>query len=52
MRIHLEERMAVAAPPEAVFAAVADWESQSAPSASARSPAATAASNAKVAPRS
>ena len=30
MRIHLEERVAVAAPPEAVFAAVADWEGQSA----------------------
>jgi carbon monoxide dehydrogenase subunit G len=28
--IHLEERVAVAAPPEAVFAAVADWEGQSA----------------------
>jgi len=30
VRIHLEERVAVAAPPEAVFAAVADWEGQSA----------------------
>ena len=30
MRVHLEERVAVAAPPEAVFAAVADWEGQSA----------------------
>ena len=29
MRIHLEERVAVAAPPEAVFQAVADWERQS-----------------------
>ena len=29
MRVHLEERVAVAAPPEAVFAAVADWEAQS-----------------------
>jgi carbon monoxide dehydrogenase subunit G len=29
VRIHLEERVAVAAPPEAVFAAVADWERQS-----------------------
>jgi carbon monoxide dehydrogenase subunit G len=30
VRVHLEERVAVAAPPEAVFAAVADWEGQSA----------------------
>ena len=30
MRVHLEQRVAVAAPPEAVFAAVADWEGQSA----------------------
>jgi Polyketide cyclase / dehydrase and lipid transport len=30
VRIHLEERVAIAAPPEAVFAAVADWEGQSA----------------------
>ena len=30
MRVHLEERVAVAAPPEAVFEAVADWERQSA----------------------
>jgi len=29
VRVHLEERVAVAAPPEAVFAAVADWERQS-----------------------
>jgi carbon monoxide dehydrogenase subunit G len=29
VRIHLEERVAVAAPPEAVFQAVADWERQS-----------------------
>ena len=29
MRVHLEERVAIAAPPEAVFAAVADWEGQS-----------------------
>jgi hypothetical protein len=29
MLVHLEERVAVAAPPEAVFAAVADWERQS-----------------------
>jgi uncharacterized protein YndB with AHSA1/START domain len=29
VRVHLEERVAVAAPPEAVFAAVADWEGQS-----------------------
>ena len=29
MRVHLEERVAIAAPPEAVFEAVADWESQS-----------------------
>ena len=29
MRVHLEERVAVAAPPEAVFQAVADWERQS-----------------------
>ena len=29
MRVHLEERVAVAAPPEAVFAAVADWKRQS-----------------------
>jgi hypothetical protein len=30
VRVHLEERVAIAAPPEAVFAAVADWEGQSA----------------------
>jgi carbon monoxide dehydrogenase subunit G len=30
MRVHLEERVAIAAPPEAVFEAVADWERQSA----------------------
>jgi carbon monoxide dehydrogenase subunit G len=30
VRVHLEQRVAVAAPPEAVFAAVADWERQSA----------------------
>jgi carbon monoxide dehydrogenase subunit G len=29
VRVHLEERVAVAAPPEAVFQAVADWERQS-----------------------
>jgi uncharacterized protein YndB with AHSA1/START domain len=29
VRVHLEERVAIAAPPEAVFAAVADWEGQS-----------------------
>ena len=29
MRVHLEERVAVAAPPEAVFAAVADFQAQS-----------------------
>jgi Polyketide cyclase / dehydrase and lipid transport len=29
VRVHLEERVAIAAPPEAVFAAVADWEAQS-----------------------
>jgi len=29
VRVHLEERVAVAASPEAVFAAVADWERQS-----------------------
>jgi carbon monoxide dehydrogenase subunit G len=29
VRVQLEERVAVAAPPEAVFAAVADWEGQS-----------------------
>ena len=29
MRVHLEERVAIAAPPEAVFEAVADWEGQS-----------------------
>ena len=29
MRVHLEERVAIAAPPGAVFAAVADWEGQS-----------------------
>ena len=29
MRVRLEERVAIAAPPEAVFAAVADWEGQS-----------------------
>jgi hypothetical protein len=28
VRVHLEERVAIAAPPEAVFAAVADWEGQ------------------------
>ena len=30
MHVHLEERVAIAAPPEAVFEAVADWERQSA----------------------
>jgi carbon monoxide dehydrogenase subunit G len=30
VHVHLEERVAVAAPPEAVFEAVADWERQSA----------------------
>jgi uncharacterized protein YndB with AHSA1/START domain len=30
VRVHLEERVAIAAPPEAVFDAVADWEGQSA----------------------
>jgi carbon monoxide dehydrogenase subunit G len=30
VNVHLEERVAVAAPPEAVFEAVADWERQSA----------------------
>ena len=29
MRVHLEGRVAIAAPPEAVFDAVADWEGQS-----------------------
>src|ERR671937_2680637 len=29
VRVHLEERVAVAAPPEGVFQAVADWERQS-----------------------
>ena len=29
VRAHLEERVAIAAPPEAVFAAVADWEGRS-----------------------
>ncbi|HEV2824846.1 MAG TPA: SRPBCC family protein, partial [Actinomycetota bacterium] len=29
MRVHLEERVAIAAPPEAVFEAVADWEGKS-----------------------
>jgi carbon monoxide dehydrogenase subunit G len=29
VRVHLEERVAVAAPPEAVFAAVADFQAQS-----------------------
>jgi carbon monoxide dehydrogenase subunit G len=29
VRVHLQERVAVAAPPEAVFQAVADWERQS-----------------------
>jgi hypothetical protein len=29
VRVRLEERVAIAAPPEAVFAAVADWEGQS-----------------------
>jgi carbon monoxide dehydrogenase subunit G len=29
VQVHLEERVAVAAPPEAVFQAVADWERQS-----------------------
>jgi Polyketide cyclase / dehydrase and lipid transport len=29
MRVHLEERVAIAAPPEAVFAAVADFQAQS-----------------------
>jgi hypothetical protein len=29
VRVHLEERVAIAAPPEAVFEAVADWEGQS-----------------------
>jgi carbon monoxide dehydrogenase subunit G len=30
VHVHLEERVAIAAPPEAVFEAVADWERQSA----------------------
>ncbi len=29
MTVHLEERVAIAAPPEAVFEAVSDWEAQS-----------------------
>lgn len=30
MTLHLEERVAIAAPPEVVFAAVSDWQGQSA----------------------